>query len=402
MKIQIQLQQIENRRILFLQGPIGPFFKNLAKDLNERGAQVYKINFNGGDLLFFSFGATQFKGKMEEFPEFLTRFIREHQIDLILLFGDCRPIHKCVSQVAQDRQVSVGVFEEGYLRPNYITLERFGVNANSAIPKEASFYKNLKSCQDQEVFEVGQPFWYAAFWGVLYYAASIFLTPYFRHYKHHKPLNLWQAFYWLRSLTRKNWYKLTQRNSLKNILTKKYFLVALQVHNDAQIQHHSDFFSVEAFIVETINSFAMHAPQNCDLVIKHHPLDRGFHNYKKLINLMCKENLLVSQRVHYVHDLHLPTLLNNAQGVIVVNSTVGLSAIDHNCPVKVCGRAIYDMEGLTYQGDIASFWSDCEKMNIDKELLFKFKSYLIEHTQINGNFYKKINKANKISGIIWD
>ena len=42
-----------NRRVLLLQGPIGPFFRNLGDDLIQAGATVHKINFNGGDWLFY-------------------------------------------------------------------------------------------------------------------------------------------------------------------------------------------------------------------------------------------------------------------------------------------------------------------------------------------------------------
>ncbi len=41
------------KRVLLLQGPVGPFFWNLSKDLQKRGADVFKFNFNAGDALFY-------------------------------------------------------------------------------------------------------------------------------------------------------------------------------------------------------------------------------------------------------------------------------------------------------------------------------------------------------------
>ena len=38
------------RNILMLQGPVGPFFARLAKDLQWAGAKVHKVNFNGSIL----------------------------------------------------------------------------------------------------------------------------------------------------------------------------------------------------------------------------------------------------------------------------------------------------------------------------------------------------------------
>src|SRR2546423_12568053 len=41
------------KKVLLLQGPVGPFFRRLAKLLRAAGAADHKGNFNGGDCLFF-------------------------------------------------------------------------------------------------------------------------------------------------------------------------------------------------------------------------------------------------------------------------------------------------------------------------------------------------------------
>src|SRR5690606_2730706 len=116
---------------LFLQGPVGPFFWNLSKDMRSNGAEVYKFNFNAGDWIFFRTGASSFKGSLAEWPDVLEKFIKEKSIDVVILFGDCRPVHACVRGLAQELGCAVGVFEEGYLRPDYVTFEPVGVNGNS-------------------------------------------------------------------------------------------------------------------------------------------------------------------------------------------------------------------------------------------------------------------------------
>jgi capsule polysaccharide modification protein KpsS len=98
-----------------------------------------------------------------------------------------------------------------------------------------------------------------------------------------------------------------------------------------------------------------------------------------------------------VHDQHLPTLLDHARGTIQINSTVGISSILHGAPVKTSGSALYDMEGLTFQGKLENFWSN--QYEIDKDLNRKFRQYLIENNQINGNFYQRIPAFNNHSGI---
>ena len=106
-----------NSRVLMLQGPVGPFFANLAHDLRSVGGKVSKINFHGGDWLFYPSNATNFRRPMDEWSGFLERFLITNQIDLILLFGDCRPHHLVARDVALKLGITLGVFEEGYARP---------------------------------------------------------------------------------------------------------------------------------------------------------------------------------------------------------------------------------------------------------------------------------------------
>ena len=63
-----------------------------AATVIERGHAVYRVNFNGGDRAFWRLpGAVDFRGRPEEWPEFLDRLIVERAISDIILFGDCRP-----------------------------------------------------------------------------------------------------------------------------------------------------------------------------------------------------------------------------------------------------------------------------------------------------------------------
>ena len=401
------LSQFSGKNVVLLQGPIGPFFNRLASDLDAAGANVFKINFNGGDWLFYCKRAINFRQHPNQWPAFFNKFIQKHQINTVLLFGDCRPIHQEARLIATMHRLEIGVFEEGYVRPNYITLEKYGVNANSKIPRLAHFYSELPELPelpDHKSINVGNSFWFATMWGMMYYAASVVMRPYFKHYQHHRILSIWQGLYWIRSLWRKWLYAYQQKNKLHKLVTdhhKKFYLVPLQVHNDAQLHHHSDFVSIDAFISDVINSFAEHAPKECQLVIKHHPMDRGFHHYGKLIDIIC-QNKALRDRVHYVHDLHLPTLLKHTKGVVVINSTVGLSALMRNCPTIACGNALYDIEGLTYQGCLDNFWQDAAFFKVDGNLFRKFLTHLINYSQINGNFYKRIQQMKRRSGVGWE
>ena len=126
------LHAFKNKRVLLLQGPVGPFFNRFAQDLQLLNSTIHKINFNGGDEFFYPQGI-RFVGKDTELKEFLISFIQTHKIDVMVMFGDCRAIHVEAKKAAQHENTEVFVFEEGYLRPNHITLESQGVNGHSPL-----------------------------------------------------------------------------------------------------------------------------------------------------------------------------------------------------------------------------------------------------------------------------
>lgn len=401
--IQGGLACFKDKRVLLLQGPVGPFFRRFAEDLLWEGAQVCKIDFNGGDWLFSPRKSLLFRGRPEEWPAFFEQILVERRIDVLFLFGDCRPLHRVAHEIAHRRGVDIGVFEEGYVRPDYITLERFGVNGHSNIPRDPLHHLNSPVPPVAPSLPVGKTFGAAAAWAMIYYAASSLFHPIFRHYRHHRPLHIWEGLCWLRGFWRDWRYRSTERGldlKLQTQLSKRYFLVPLQVHNDAQIHIHSDFDSVEAFIADVIASFAKNADPDHSLVIKHHPLDRGYHDYTRLIRKKTQEHG-AQGRVFYLHDQHLPTLLEHARGVIVINSTVGFSAIHHGTPVKVCGEAIYNMQGLTFQGPLDDFWTETHRHLPSPELYHRFRQYVIHHTQYNGSFYKRLEIPGSLTGVVW-
>lgn len=398
------LSAFRDRRILLLQGPVGPFFSRFAKDLTAAGAQVFKVNFNGGDWLFYRRDAIAFRGDVEEWPAFFRQLVQQLDIDTVMLFGDCRVYHTKAYDIARQLGLEVGVFEEGYFRPDYVTLEREGVNGYSALPDKPIFYLNSVPARRVRTDAVGNTFWHAASWAVLYYLAAHFLRPLFPRYQHHRPLTVLEGGHWFRSLWRKAFYRIKEsgiQSTLVGPRSRKFFLVPLQVHNDAQIHVHSKFASVADFLRHVVASFAHNAPDDTILVIKHHPMDRGYSDYSALLKQLG-DKFGLNARLVYVHDLHLPSLLQHARGVVVVNSTVGLSALHHKAPLKVCGDAIYNIKGLVYQGDLDNFWRDAQHTFINENLLTRFRSYVIETTQINGSFYKRLPIPGSASGIRWE
>ena len=390
----------KSKNILLLQGPVGPFFYNLKKDLILQGNTVYKINFNAGDCFFYPEGYC-FTESLEEFPQFLLNFVTKKKIDAIVLFGDCRPIHLQALNIIKSLNLDIFVFEEGYIRPNHITLEQVGVNGNSLLPKNAEYYLSQSVTAPHYSAPVGKTFWHTTYWAILYYFAASFGYFKFRLYQHHRPLHIGEGLYWVRGTFRKWKFKYKEKGieeQLTSSLKHKYFLVPLQLPGDSQVTHHSRYSSIQEFFSAVMTSFAKHAPKDTFLVIRQHPLDRGYNDYSSDI-----QNLAILLGIHnrtlYIHDQNLPQLLRNARGIVVINSTVGLSALYHHTPTKVCGEAIYDTPQLCYQGTLDSFWEDAEHFEVNRALFKKYINYLENRCQINGSFYKKFKFSPHHSGL---
>jgi capsular polysaccharide export protein len=391
------------RNVLLLQGPFGPFFRRFAVDLKIAGAKVLKVNFNAGDALFYPFGAVSYRGTAEGWPSFLEQLITVRDIDAVIMFGDCREMHQIALSVARQRNIESFVFEEGYVRPDYVTLERHGVNGFTSLPRDPNFYRGLGDASLDTSSPVGSAVQLAVVWGFFYYLVANFGRIFFRHYRHHRGFTLLEAIPWWISFIRKYWYLWTERGVLHRLTgadAPPFYLVPLQVFNDMQLHIHSNEQSVEKFVRRVATSFANCAPKESLLVFKHHPMDRGYITYSRLMRKLSAE-LALGDRLVYIHDQHLPTLLGKARGLITVNSTVGMSALLHEVPVITLGTAFYDIPGLTYQDALDSFWIEAPKIKIEMPLFRAFRAYVINSTQLNGNFYKRTPGSPTRSGLIW-
>ena len=54
----------------------------------------------------------------------------------------------------------------------------------------------------------------------------------------------------------------------------------------------------------------------------------------------------------------LDELVQHALGMVTVNSTAGLHALQMSCPVITLGQAVYDVPDLTFQGELDEFGND--------------------------------------------
>lgn len=381
------------RSYLFLQGVSSPFFARLGAKLRTDGHRVAKINFNGGDAFYWrGGGANHYRRKADSLPAYYDMLFDkvDHCTDVVM-FGDCRPVHKAVITGAKRREKRIHVFEEGYFRPYWITLERDGVNAGSLLPRDPDWYravgKSLPHYRNGKAFE--SSFSVRAWHDVQYHIWSAWNPIFYPGYRTHAPYSAATEYLgYLRRACTFWWYALGTEKRIEALIVSgaPYFLLPLQLDSDAQIREHSAFDNMEEVIGFVMRSFALHAPTNATLVIKNHPLDPGMRPFSRIAKELAKQFDLVG-RILYLETGSLPTLLNHAAGVVTVNSTVGGSALVHKCPTMTLSDPIYNMPGLTFRGHLDDFWRNAEPP--DMSLFRRFRNTVIHTTQVNGGFYSR-------------
>ena len=381
---------IAKRSFLFLQGVCSPFFAKLSDQLVADGHRVFKINFNAGDAAYWGFRrAWNYRGKPSGLRDFLDDKYRRFGITDQLLFGDRRPVHRPAVDHGSALGIRSHVFEEGYFRPYWVTLEREGVNGHSLLPRDPDWFRRvgakLPDYGDGERFH--SPFRGRAAHDVAYHLAGAANPLAFPRYKRHAPLNAAVEYVGYVGRFSMLHFRKPKDQALIDRLVGSgvpYYLLPLQLNSDAQIRDHCRFDDMNGVLEFVMESFALHAPGDARLVIKNHPLDAGFVNYPRVIAALERRFDLVG-RIDYLESGDLGPLLQNARGTVTVNSTVGLLALGEGCPTVTLSDPIYNLPGLTFQGPFDDFWSYAFKP--ERALFRCFRNTVIHATQVNGGFY---------------
>jgi capsular polysaccharide export protein len=178
---------MSKRTFLFLQGLASPFFYRLARRLRTAGHDVLRINLSGADVVFWPELAINFHGSAREWPDFVAQVMRDRRVTDLVLFGDCRPYHRAALKIARHRDATTHIFEEGYVRPNWITLEHRGTNGYSAIPRDPQAIRALAQQlpEPRPPVELHGSFVTRSVWDVTANIIGALLWPLFPHYRWH-------------------------------------------------------------------------------------------------------------------------------------------------------------------------------------------------------------------------
>lgn len=378
------------RSYLFLQGPATPFFACLADRLRALGHEVHRVHFCAGDVVYWGDRpGWWFRGSLSALSDFLDEKYRRYGITDQVLFGDRRPIHRPAVECGGSCGVRTWVFEEGYFRPYWVTLEKGGVNGHSLLPRDPAWFYDIgeRLTEPEGVVPFVSLFRYRAIHDVLYHAAGVFNPILFPHYRNHAPYvaPVEYAGYLMR-FSRLRIIRAREAQRVREIVASRrpYFVLPLQLNSDAQIRDHSRFSGMDEVMEYVLESFAKHAPADTIMVIKNHPLDPGLENHARVVKRL-EHRFDLHGRVVYLEDGDLITLVRHARGCVTVNSTSGLVALEQGTPTLTLSDPIYNLQGLTCQVSLDAFWRELLPPNA--ELFRRFRRVVIHATQINGSFY---------------
>lgn len=383
----------QTKSFLFLQGPHGPFFHRLGKMLRAAGANVWRVGFNAGDRAFW-FGAKgyiPYRGAHDDWVDTFRAIVAEKSITDIVLYGDTRPIHANAVAAAKDMGLTVHVYEEGYLRPFWVTYERDGANGHSRLMHTSvDDMRTALALSDLDVPEA-PAHWgdmrHHVFYGALYHWFVMFRNGDYRKFRRHRelPLVAETALYTRRLLL----MPLIALDRIRATFRIKhggypYHIALLQLEHDSSFQMHSPFTRMEDFLAVVIEGFAKGAPKHHHLVFKAHPLENGRSPLRQIITKLARDNG-IDARVHYLRGGKLAQVLDHARTAVTVNSTAAQQVLHRGIPLKVFGDAVYAKPEFVSDLPVDQFFAHPGRP--DNRAYKDYRRYLLETSQVPGGFY---------------
>ncbi len=395
-----------SRVFLFLQGPHGPFFFRLGQMLAASGAQVWRVGFNAGDRAFWSASASYipYRGTLENWPQVFAELAKEKGITDLVLYGDVRPIHAEAIRHAKSAGITVHVFEEGYLRPYWITYERDGSNGNSRL-MQLSVPDMAKALRAADLDTHLPPArWgdmrHHVFYGALYHGVVLAFNFGYGQLRPHRGISVRREFaLYLRRLLLMPLHALHRRLATWRIQRGgfPYHLALLQLEHDSAFQAHSRFETMQDFITLVIDTFSRSAPAHHHLVFKAHPLEDGRTPLRQNIRQAAKARG-ISSRVHFVRGGKLARLLDECRSAVTVNSTAAQQALWRGIPLKSFGSAVYNKSKIVSSQPLAQFFAAPKAP--DAGVYRNFRRFLLRTSQLPGGFYAATSRHQALRHVV--
>jgi capsular polysaccharide export protein len=378
------------RTFLFLQGPHGPFFGSLARAMATAGARCLRAGFTAGDRAFWPRALPYIAHRegLDAWAQRLPGILADEGVTDVVLYGDTRPLHRAALDMVRARGITAHVFEEGYLRPWWVSYERGGSNANSPLmdlPNAA--FATVAPDAPVEAPDHWGDLRQHVFWGAAYHAVVALGGRAYPGYRPHRAIGLGaEAGLWLRQILRWPVTAVTrwQRTRAIRRSARPWHLCLMQLDHDASYRAALPFPDTAAFVAHVIGGFAAGAPAHHLLVFKQHPLDDGRLPLARIVAEAARA-AGIADRVRTIPGGQLARVLDGATSGVTVSSTAAQAALFRGLPVRAFGRTVYSRPGLTSDQGIAAFFAAPQAP--DPAAYAAFRAFLLGTSQLPGGFY---------------
>ncbi|MEP3345610.1 MAG: capsular biosynthesis protein [Litoreibacter sp.] len=396
----------KDKTFLFLQGPHGPFFYRLGKMLKAAGADIWRVGFNKGDDAFWFSNDSYipYLGSHDDWEDEFVQIVEAKSVTDLVLYGDTRPIHAKAIERARALGLRIHVFEEGYLRPYWVSYERGGANGHSRL-MDMSVGDMREALEGLDLDLPDAPARWGdmrqhVFYGMVYHYFVFLRNWKYRNFRPHRSLSVTKEFQlYLKRLLTMPFTALQRRLATLRIKHGgfPYHLALLQLEHDSSFQMHSPFDTMTDFLELTIEGFAKGAPAHHHLVLKAHPLEDGRVPLRHEIKRIAKK-LGVEHRVHYVRGGKLAGLMNTARSAVTVNSTAAQQVLWRGLPLKVFGEAVYNKPEFVSTQSLPDFFTNPTRP--DSRAYRDYRHYLLETSQIPGGFYSARGRRQLLRQVV--
>ncbi|ASP38181.1 capsular biosynthesis protein [Bacterioplanes sanyensis] len=259
------------------------------------------------------------------------RFFGQRRYHLVGLWSGMKWRQKMVRKLLETTATRLIFFENGAF-PNTTTVDERGVNYASSIPRDAHFYRQLNIAAEQLPAQ------------------------------------------------------LTERKPRKGALAKeeqqelppRYVFVPFQVDSDTQIVEYSPWINNMEQLHQLLSRVLQQCEQPLVFVVKEHPSSKN--DYRHLHQ--------AHDSIRFYNQANTQVLIEQADAVLTINSSVGFEALLLNKPVITLGQAFYNIDGLvTAVTNATELTQACRRPNApDPVLRERFLQYLYRDYYVHGDW----------------
>jgi capsular polysaccharide export protein len=258
----------------------------------------------------------------------IEKTLKKTMPDILILSGDSRMSIEIFNIQAKTLGIKTYYFEQGPFGTTIIDTQ--GVNANASIRDKIVEESNISETEkEQKIKEFFMRRRSLKYKRNPIYRGSDYIFQFLSSKVGLLPIDIMMG--------KENKLISPQYAHLKSSISedKKIFLCILQVPHDVNMVYHSPFYKNHFSIVEDVYN---NLPKNTQLIVREHPLYKKKYE-EELYDFMYKNDIAID-----LNDLYKS--IDNADVVIVNNSTVGIEAISRLKPVVALGNSYYDNQDI--------------------------------------------------------